>query len=427
MLVLSGCQANGKFPSSAESKEGTPDSQPESSSEIVSEDPNGNKVAEENPSLKELGITYNMLARSLVGGGDSQIRLRIANVMRKAQNGEPITVACIGGSITQGFNASAEDKKYPSLIKKWFEVNFPKAQVELINCGQGATGSIIGLHRAPDDLFPGKPDFVVVEFAKNDSRDFIEQTAYENLLRNILSQPQDCGVLSLCFFSDDGSNVEDIHEGFSGHYGIPQISVRNTVWPEIEAGRMKWSDYSNDTVHPLDRGHAIAAALVCDYLDGLLKNIDTIGGSVEPITKSYLTSDTFKDAKRLTPLNITVLSTGDFKVSDNAQWQFKDGFIAQGAKEGLKFEVTAKNIGFMWKMYIDGTGGTVDVYIDGTKIENSGELKGELNADFSGGYGEYCNRAISFMGNTAEKHTIELKPRAFSGNTKFTLLGVLVS
>ena len=47
-----------------------------------------------------------MVDRSLLSTGDMT---RMANVFQKAQNGEDITVAYIGGSITEGYNAGTTE------------------------------------------------------------------------------------------------------------------------------------------------------------------------------------------------------------------------------------------------------------------------------------------------------------------------------
>ena len=45
------------------------------------------------------------------------------------------------------------------------------------------------------------------------------------------------------------------------------VSFRDALWPEIQAGRLKWSDVEADIVHPNDRGHAYAAQFVTRLLE----------------------------------------------------------------------------------------------------------------------------------------------------------------
>jgi len=44
---------------------------------------------------------------------------RILNVMDKARRGEPITIGVIGGSITAGYAASVENKRWANLMTDW--------------------------------------------------------------------------------------------------------------------------------------------------------------------------------------------------------------------------------------------------------------------------------------------------------------------
>jgi len=69
-------------------------------------------------------------------------------VFAKAKRGEKVVVDVIGGSITEGALASAPDKRWASLVAQWWRDTFPKAKIEFINAGIGATGSDIGAHRA---------------------------------------------------------------------------------------------------------------------------------------------------------------------------------------------------------------------------------------------------------------------------------------
>lgn len=83
----------------------------------------------------------------------------LAAVMRKAEAGEPVTIACIGGSITQGTISNGSDdsgvadkKCYADLFFSWWEQTFPDTEFTFINAGIGATDSYIGVHRVQRDI-----------------------------------------------------------------------------------------------------------------------------------------------------------------------------------------------------------------------------------------------------------------------------------
>jgi lysophospholipase L1-like esterase len=117
--------------------------------------------------------------------------------MAKAQRGEKITVAVIGGSITAGAKASVPGKRYGNLVADWWRETFPKAEVAFVNAGIGATGSNYGALRASRDLLSHRPDFVVVEYSVNDGDTQEAAETLEGLIRQILSQPNTPAVVEL--------------------------------------------------------------------------------------------------------------------------------------------------------------------------------------------------------------------------------------
>ena len=62
--------------------------------------------------------------------------------------------------------------------------------------------------------------------------------------------------------NQEGGNAQEWHGKVGRHYDLPMVSFRDALWPEIKAGRMKWSDVEADVVHPNDRGHDYAARFV---------------------------------------------------------------------------------------------------------------------------------------------------------------------
>lgn len=198
---------------------------------------------------------------------------RLQRVLAKARRGEPITVGVIGGSITGGACASTWEKNYGSLVAQWWRTKFPQAKIELVNAGIGATGSNYGSLRATRDLLSKKPDFVVVEYSVNDANLELCAETLEGLVRQILNQSQQPAVMQLFMMSEGGKNAQEWHGKVGEHYRLPRVSFRDALWPEMEAGRLKWSDYEADMVHPNDTGHAFAAKQVTDVLEQVLAQL----------------------------------------------------------------------------------------------------------------------------------------------------------
>ncbi len=192
---------------------------------------------------------------------------RVWQVMAKAQRGEKVTVAVIGGSITQGAKATKPELRYGNLVADWWRKAFTHAQIEFVNAGVGATGSNFAALRAQRDLLAHNPDFVVVEFGVNDGNAQAFAETLEGLLRQILKQPNQPAVVQLFMMHQGGGNAQEWHSKVGAHYSLPIVSFRDALWPEIKAGRLAWDAVMADEVHPNDPGHACAAAFVTHLLD----------------------------------------------------------------------------------------------------------------------------------------------------------------
>ena len=132
----------------------------------------------------EGGVTDKMYNRALLNEGNTS---RLAAAMEKAKKGESITVATIGGSITQGTAASSADSCYASRFFSWWQEKFPECEVNTVNAGIGGTDSYLGVHRADEQLLSYAPDVVIIEFSVNDTDKTMNKYSYDSLVRKVLS------------------------------------------------------------------------------------------------------------------------------------------------------------------------------------------------------------------------------------------------
>ncbi len=197
---------------------------------------------------------------------------RLDRVFERALAGRYITIGVIGGSITQGAMATQPKYRYGNLVAQWFATNFPKAKVSLVNAGIGATGTHYGCLRVQRDLLSHHPNFVIVEFAVNDGPQKSYSETYEGLVRQILSAPNHPAVMELfLIFGHNGVTQEVPEEKIGYHYDLPMISYRNAVWPLLRTKKLAWSAIQVPKtqfgyMHPNNRGHALIAFFVTDFL-----------------------------------------------------------------------------------------------------------------------------------------------------------------
>ncbi len=208
-----------------------------------------------------------LCARARVSDGEPA---RLWRVFDKARRGETVVVGVIGGSITAGASASTPELRYGNRVAAWWRESFPRATMKFVNAGIGATGSDYGALRARRDLLKDRPDFVVVEFAVNDPNEQRCAETLEGLVRQVLQLPNHPAVLLLFTMHNNGSNAQEWHSRVGRHYSLPMVSFRDALWPEIQAGRLKWSDVEADIVHPNDRGHGYAAQFITRLLEAAL-------------------------------------------------------------------------------------------------------------------------------------------------------------
>ena len=206
---------------------------------------------------------------------DNQARLKAC--IQKAERGEELTLAFFGGSITQGSLATAPENTYACRVFRWWQERFPKAKLHYVNGGIGGTTSHFGVARAAEDLLMYEPDFVVVDFSVNDDEnqpEFFSET-YEGLLRRILSWPSEPGVVVLNnVFYDTGVNCQDFHNRIADYYGVPHVSIRDSIYQRMKNGEFTREELTPDGLHPNDKGHGLVAEEICRYLETVIEEED---------------------------------------------------------------------------------------------------------------------------------------------------------
>ena len=206
---------------------------------------------------------------------------RLKNLMKRAANGESLVIGFLGGSITQGSLSSTPKTCYAYLVYEWWKKSFPNAAFSFVNGGIGGTTSHYGGARAWKDVLCYRPDIVTVDFSVNDdANEFFEET-YEGTLRRLLAAPSDPAVVVLNnVFYDTGKNAQDYHNRIADHYGIPHVSIKDTVYSDVESGKIVRADITPDNLHPNDKGHRLVADEICKLLDSIKAEMEeeTIAG-----------------------------------------------------------------------------------------------------------------------------------------------------
>ena len=369
----------------------------------------------------ENGVTDRMIALSRLNEGN---KVRLANVLKKAQNGEEITVAYIGGSITQGSSAG-DDLCYARLTTNWIQETFPEAKVNYVRAGIGATGSYIGVHRADRDVLSFNPDLVFVEFLVNDTTENTDRNvnSYDSLLQKIWNYESSPAIVTIAMTQENGTSFVDYVLPIIQKYDLPMISYKNAIMDVIEKGYIQWSDISNDNIHPNVEGHAALTQLITAYLSDVHADIDNISGTESDLSQPY-TENKYANASLVAYGDERVTQCEGFQGSENSFgnipgfWRAtaNDGHF--GENEKLTFTVEAKNIGILYGKLVGG-GGSFTVTIDG-------ETKAVISENFDGGWGSYveCQEVASY--DEVGTHVVEITPVSVeSGEKQYVVISCL--
>ena len=170
---------------------------------------------------------------------------RIAKVIKKLQAGEEVTIAYLGGSITQGTGADNENC-YAALTTKWIENQYPDAKVNYVNAGIGATGSYIGVHRCDAQVLSHDPDLVFIDFSVNDEsqNNAINKLTYEGLIRKIWKHSSNPGIICIAMTQDNGTSVQECHGEVTEKYSVPFVSYHDAMLNFLNTNDVQWSDLS---------------------------------------------------------------------------------------------------------------------------------------------------------------------------------------
>ena len=310
-----------------------------------------------------------MVERSLMELGNLQ---RMKKFFEKLENGEEVTVAFIGGSITEGMTAGAE-LCWARLTYKALCEQYPNAKINYVNAGMSGTPSILGNIRAGRDVLCHKPDLTFVEFAVNDGMGQEYKDSYEALVRTLLEQEGSPAVALYFTVIKSGHTCEKHMSEIGRFYGLPMVSLNNVLSVEFDEGRMTWEDYSDDESHPNVWGHEMTKDLIMNMLDEAKAKIDKGGiGEIEALPSTWVNNDRFYGMEFFDDANpvdgFTMTDTGSFSGEKDTISQFPNGWIALIAPKDakpMKFTFEGKTLMMVYKCVKSQRGGSVKVIVDG--------------------------------------------------------------
>lgn len=378
----------------------------------------------------ELEAYTTMISRSLVSEGNNW---RMRKAIARAREGKDIAVAFIGGSITEGYNASSSEECYAKLA--WDEIRrrYGKGNgdnVAYLNAGMSGTPSTLGMIRYERDVTAklGKlPDIVFVEFAVNDGDDPTAGAAFESLVLNILNADNKPAVVLLFGVFQSRWNLQDRLIPIGMRYGLPMISVRDALVPALETEALSDEDFFSDLYHPNDYGHRLMADCIVNYLNAL--DAASPSPSDAPIPDSAEIGNQFVGIRMISANDIppgVTINPGSFSGTDSAIGIFdrevpvhtfpENWHRREGAGTGdFTMEITCRNLVIVYKRSPDAEAfGAVDAIVDGESVDS---LDGAPGNSWNN---PYC--AVLIDADASARHTVRIAMDADSRDKAFTIM-----
>lgn len=326
----------------------------------------------------------NMISNSLVSTGNNY---RLKKVIERAKAGDEVTIAYIGGSITQGAGAKPINtecyayRSYDAFCKLFSPCN--GKNVHYVKAGVGGTSSELGLVRYDRDVRQdGKitPDLVIVEYAVNDEGDETKGVCFESLVNKILEADNQPAVLLMFSVFMDDSNLQERLQPIGERYQLPMVSVKDAVVPQFkDSNIITKRQYFYDIYHPTNLGHRIMADCI-QYLYETVNQEETAANDmsldVEPVYGTRF-KDIVRFDRRDAKAYAKITTCGFDKTDTEIQWVernmdlelspvFEDNWKNEGTKDAMfELEIQCKKLLVVMKDSGDSSFGRVDVYVDG--------------------------------------------------------------
>lgn len=376
-----------------------------------------------------------MIARSFLSGGNNH---RIKRLLSRIRAGEPVNLAFLGGSITQG--AGAVPIQQNCYARKTFEAIRERyapgtgENLHYIKAGVGGTPSQLGLIRYDRDITRNgamPPDLVVIEFAVNDEGDETCGVCYESLVRRILSEPQQPAVILLFSVFANDWNLKKRLAPIGWRYQLPMVDLLEAVSPQFVAREgvetvITKRQYFYDVYHPSNRGHRVMTDSLLYLLDRLdrQQEMGETDGDVPPVYGGNFTGIRLLDKKDC-PAD-AVIDPGAFTgtdidlqcvpLDDQAENtpEFPYNWKKEPGDRPFVLELTCAKLQMIFKDSGNLIFGKAQVRVDGAPVKCCDPLEAGWT---------HCHATVLLDEETAKPHRIEVSMAPGEEDKTFTILG----
>jgi len=201
-------------------------------------------------------------------------------VAEKFGKSEPVTVAFLGGSITNM-------EGWRGLVSNYLTKTYPQTKFRFINAGIPSLGSLPHAFRLQRDVLDsGKIDLLFLESAVNDhvnkTAEQTQRRALEGIIRHTLAKNPKTDIVMMAFADEDKNDDFNkgkiptevkVHSDLAEYYHLPFINLALEVDKRIANGEFTWKNDFKD-LHPSPFGQQLYFNTIKTYLEENQKNID---------------------------------------------------------------------------------------------------------------------------------------------------------
>ena len=325
------------------------------------------------------------------------IRGGMKNTIAKLEKGEDVTVAYLGGSITEG-------NTWRPLTTEWLKKQYPDANITEIKVAMSGTGSDLAACRLDEEVLAYNPDLVFVEYAANSgtekdvegiARKLWAHDATADLCIVYVSQTYNFGI----YQSGQMPEIPTAFEKVAEHFDIPSIFFVYHPLDLYENDELTLTGkeegkvlYTTDTIHITKDGGYLAASAIARCILKQAESLDvntyqitnhvvpedyTLGGTYYPWSEASSSDDWSKMKFTGTWLDCSKDASGNLQnfthTGGSTAFKLFDNLIGTktaGSSITIKFKGTDIGIFEAGGQY----SGQVKVTIDGVEQPNSWQL-----------------------------------------------------
>lgn len=242
-----------------------------------------------------------------------------ADLARRADAGETLTVVFLGGSLTWGANSTDPERtSYRAHIARRLTARWPRARWQCVDAAIGGTGSRLAVFRFDRDVARHKPDLVFLDHTVNDGglgpADPDRLASCEAIMRRCVADLQVPTVYMVLAAGDmvsgdiEAQPIRAAHLAMAKAYGLPvgdavQLISRGLASGALSHGEI-W-DNPKDGCHPGDLGYALYAEAAWSALESAVA-----AGTRCAAPPSMLYAGTYRTAVRVPLSSLTSRPTG---------------------------------------------------------------------------------------------------------------------